>query len=87
MTAPVLIGEPQAWARTLQDYLAAVDNRLARLEIAQAPAPVFAMVSASLSTANAATYAFTQVFATDLKTLAVSDGAHWYRADTGGTIV
>ena len=68
-------------------FLAQVEDRLAALETPQSPTPMFAMATSLLTVANAATYANCQVFATDLKCPAVSDGAHWYRADTGAVIV
>lgn len=71
----------------LANYLKALENRVGKLETPQGPTTLFAMKSASLTKANAVTYTYCQVFVSDLNTSAVSNGAHWFRYDTGATII
>jgi esterase/lipase superfamily enzyme len=60
---------------------------LAVIENPQAPTALFPMASTNLTTANALTYINRQVFAKDLNIIAHSNGAHWYREDTGAMII
>lgn len=80
MPAPLISADFNAWAEELE-------QRLRQLETPQGPTPMFSMASTALTVANAAAYANCQVFASDIHCPAVSDGVHWYRADTGAQII
>lgn len=80
MPAPLISPDFNFWAEQ-------IEQRLRQLETPQGPTAMFAMASTLLTVANAATYANRQVYATDLHCPAVSDGSHWYRADTGAQII
>ncbi len=77
---------PAGLAPPLQACLEDLESRLAALETPQGFAPAFLTVSVNLTAANAAAHAARIGIATDLKTLVWSDGAHWWRADTGAQI-
>lgn len=76
-------GLPQA----LQGYLAAIEERIAQLETPQGPQRAFRIASASLTAASAVANGGCVVVMSDLKTWAASDGAHWYRTDTGALVI
>lgn len=71
----------------LRLYLLSLEDRVAQLETLQGFAPAFLTTSAKLTAANAIASASLWGIATDLKTVVWSDGAHWYRTDTGAVIV
>jgi hypothetical protein len=70
----------------LAAYLEALESRLAALETPQGFTPAFLAASANLTAASAAAHPARAGLATDLKTLVWSDGAGWWRADTGAQI-
>jgi hypothetical protein len=78
---------PSGLAPELAVYLQDLEDRLSRTETPQGFAPVFLTTTASLTLASAAEFARRWAIATDLKAVVWSDGAHWYRADTGAQIV
>jgi hypothetical protein len=78
---------PNAGPAGLQLVLEQINRRLSALEAPQGFVPAFLTTSAALNTASAAASGSTFAIATDLKTVVWSDGVHWYRADTGATIV
>jgi hypothetical protein len=78
---------PPGQPGVLAAYLEELEARLAALETPQGFTPAFLTLSANLTAANAAQNAQRLGLATDLKTLVWSDGAHWWRADTGAQIV
>jgi hypothetical protein len=82
MPVPVGITDP-----ALAAYLNELEERLATLEGAKSPTAMFAYASTDLTTAMAAANTNRQVFCTDLKVPACSNGVHWYRADTGAQII
>lgn len=77
---------PPGLAAPLQAYLEDLESRLAALETPPGFAPVFLTSSANLTAANAAAHAARCGIAQDLKTLVWSDGARWWRCDTGAQI-
>jgi hypothetical protein len=77
---------PPGLAPELAAYLEALESRLAALETPPGFAPAFLTLSSNLTAASAAAHAARLGIATDLKTLVWSDGAHWWRADTGAPI-
>jgi len=68
-------------------FLTQLDARLSAFEAPQGFIPTFLTTSAALNATSAKASGSTFAFATDLKTAVWSDGVHWYRADTGATIV
>lgn len=68
-------------------YLEDLDARVTQLETPQGPGPAFLTASTNLTAASAAQHGGRWGLATDLKTVVWSNGAHWYRADTGAQIV
>lgn len=71
----------------LQAYLGGLERRIGLLEAPQQPGALFPIASNKLTTANAKTYVNCTVYVTDLTMTAFSNGAHWYRSDTGAQIV
>gem|GEM_PF-3384840 len=82
LAVPILPGEP-----ILRNYLLDLDRRVALIEGPKQPQPAYPMASTLMNTTNAKTYVNCVVYATDLNVLAHSNGAHWYREDTGAMIV
>ncbi len=78
MTAPPSFTPIQA------EYLEALEARLAALETAQNPGPVFTCLEANLP--DAAAYRTSVILVSDLNVLAHSDGSDWIRSDTGAAI-
>lgn len=68
-------------------YLQELEGRIASLESPGSPVATYTMTTAQMTTANAAEFAYRTVLNTTLNILAHSNGAHWYREDTGAQIV
>lgn len=71
----------------LQSYLEELETRVSLLESPQGYLPAFLTTSTNLSAAGARLSGARWAIVTDLKTVAWSDGSHWYRTDTGAVIV
>ena len=81
---PVPVGEvPPAVA----EYLGELEGRIAELENPNGPSVLPKMLAAQLTAANAVVNAYRFVLVTDLNMTAHSNGAHWYRSDTGALII
>ena len=72
---------PAGLAPDLALHLERLEMRLAILEGALSPAPVYACAKAALPPAAAFINCVLRI--TDLNILAASDGANWIRQDTG----
>jgi len=71
----------------LAAYLQELEDRIALLENPQDPSPLFAIDSTNLTVASATENVGSFVYVTDLNMTAHSNGAHWYRSDSGALIV
>lgn len=72
---------------TLAAFLAELRSAVSQLQVPNGYGPAFLTASTDLSAVTAARYPARWGIATDLKTVVWSDGAHWYRTDTGAQIV
>jgi len=72
---------PAGLAPILAAHLEQVEARLAILEGAMSPRPVYACTKAQLPGADVFTNCVVRI--TDLNILAASDGVNWIRQDTG----
>ena len=75
---------PQTKDPALNAWGAQIEERLRQIETPQGPTLVWGCTAAALP--SAATYVGRVARVTDLKVLAVSDGANWIRQDTGAAI-
>jgi len=71
----------------LAAYLQELEDRIALVEDPKGPVALFTIASTSLTAALAVANVNRMVFVTDLNMTAHSNGAHWYRSDTGALIV
>jgi len=78
---------PPGLTADLAAYLETLESRLAALEVPAGFAPAFVTTSDRLTAAASAEAGGRWGLAADLKTAVWSDGAHWYRTDTGAQIV
>lgn len=69
------------------EYLDQLEARISELENPGSPLALPLMLAAQLTAPNAVVYAYRFVLVTDLNMTAHSNGAHWYRSDTGALIV
>jgi hypothetical protein len=78
---------PPGLSSDITAFLQTLEDRVFSLEAPKGFEPAYLTTSASLTTASAAKAGGKWAIITDLKTVAWSDGVHWFRADTGATIV
>jgi hypothetical protein len=78
---------PAGLSQDVTSYLQSLEDRIVQLEVPKGFSPAYLTKSTSLTAASAARSGGKWAIITDLKAVAYSDGVHWYRADTGATIV
>ena len=71
----------------VSDWLNDLEGRVLSLEAPGSPVMMFSITSANLTAASAVIYAFTFCYVSDLNMTAHSNGAHWFRSDTGAQII